>query len=56
MLWVNNELEDFRDSEEQLNGCPDDLVFVDWLLALPVHSASFARGSDLRGMKPVNPA
>lgn len=54
MIWLHREDEDFRYSERELGSCGDCLEFVRWLCEQPLDNATFARGSDLGSLKPLN--
>jgi hypothetical protein len=55
VLWLECEEEVFRYEQHHIDGYNESLEFVTWLCDQPVDSATFARGSDLRQLRPVNP-
>ena len=52
-LWCASECEDdYRFSEEDIEGYKPGLDFLDWMCSLPAASASFAAGMDIVNWRP----
>jgi hypothetical protein len=54
-IWLESEAEVFLYEQHHVDDYEESLEFVTWMLEQPIESVHFARASELRKLKPVNP-